>query len=79
LLKLIERGASTRVVVSHDTVWCWRGKPLAPNPVWRPSRFSQDVVPMLLAGGASKQHIDRLLVENPRRYFAGEPLPALGS
>jgi phosphotriesterase-related protein len=78
MLKLIERGASTRLLVAHDTVWCWLGKPFTANPTWRPSRFSQDVVPMLKAGGASDEHIDQILVQNPRRYFAGEPLPALG-
>jgi len=78
MLKLIERGASTRLMVAHDTVWCWLGKPFPPNATWRPSRFSQDVVPMLKAGGASDEHIDQILVQNPRRYFAGEPLPALG-
>jgi phosphotriesterase-related protein len=78
MLKLIERGASTRLMVAHDTVWCWLGKPFPPSAIWRPSRFSQDVIPMLKAGGASDEHIDHILVQNPRRYFAGEPLPALG-
>ncbi len=77
MLKLIERGACTRLLVAHDTVWCWLGKPFPANPTWRPSRFSQDVVPMLKAGGASDEQIDQILVQNPRRYFAGEPLPAL--
>ncbi|MBW2267440.1 MAG: phosphotriesterase-related protein [Deltaproteobacteria bacterium] len=78
MLKLIERGAASRLLVSHDTVWCWLGKPFPSNSTWRPSRFSEDVVPMLKAGGASDGHIDQILVENPRRYFSDEPLPALG-
>lgn len=78
MLKLIERGASTRLMVAHDTVWCWLGRPFPPNPTWRPSRFSQDIIPMLKAGGATDEHIDHILVENPRRYFAGDALPALG-
>ena len=51
---------------------------LPPNPTWRPSRFSEDVVPMLLEGGATEEHIRHILVENPRRYFSGDPLPELG-
>ncbi len=78
MLKLIERGASTRLLVAHDTVWCWLGRPFPHNPIWRPSRFSQDVITMLKAGGATDEHIDQILVQNPRRYFAGDPLPALG-
>ncbi|MBY0399229.1 hypothetical protein K2X89_02965, partial [Myxococcota bacterium] len=77
MLRLIERGAGTRLLVAHDTVWCWLGRPFAPNPTWRPSRFCQDVVPMLKAGGATNEDIDQILVQNPRRYFAGEALPAL--
>lgn len=77
MLRLIERGASSRLLVAHDTVWCWFGRPFPPNPTWRPSRFCQDVVPMLKEGGATDAHIDEILVENPRRYFAGEPLPAI--
>jgi phosphotriesterase-related protein len=77
MLKLIERGAVSRLMVAHDTVWCWLGRPFPANPSWRPSRFSEDVVPMLKAGGATDSDIDQILVDNPRRYFSGEPLPAL--
>jgi phosphotriesterase-related protein len=77
MLKLIHRGASTRLMVAHDTVWCWLGRPFPANPTWRPSRFSQDIVPMLKAGGATDEHIDHVLVQNPRRYFSGEALPPI--
>ncbi|MBM4382470.1 MAG: phosphotriesterase [Deltaproteobacteria bacterium] len=82
LLRLIRNGAASRVVVSHDSVWCWKGDPIG-NPaalaqmeqVWTPSHFTRHIVPQLLEGGATKADIDTLLVHNPRRYFAGEPLP----
>jgi phosphotriesterase-related protein len=83
LLRLLERGAGDRVVVSHDSVWCWRGQPIPPAiaeqmaKVWNPSHFSERVIPQLREGGATQEQIDRLLVENPRRFFAGEKLPAL--
>lgn len=83
LLKLIKAGAGSRVVVSHDTVWCWRGQPIERKlldeieKVWTPSHFTRRIVPRLLEGGATKADIDRLLVENPRRFFAGDKLPAL--
>ena len=28
LLKLLQKGAGDRVVVSHESVWCWRGTPI---------------------------------------------------
>ena len=84
LLKLIKRGATSRVVVSHDSVWCWRGEPIADRKllaemekVWTPSHFCRHIVPRLLDGGATKDDIDTLLVANPRRFFAGDPLPAI--
>ena len=85
LLRLIQKGAASRIVVSHDSVWCWRGEPIADlkllaemERVWTPAHFTRDVVPQLLEGGATKADIETLLVANPRRYFAGEALPKLG-
>ncbi len=85
LLRLIQRGAGARVVVSHDTVWCWRGEPIARQlleeieKVWTPSHFTRRIVPRLLEGGASKDDVENLLLNNPRRFFAGEKLPAPGA
>ena len=83
LARLIENGAGDRIVVSHDSVWCWRGQPFPPEiqaqmeAPWTPSHFSLRIVPKLEAAGVSAAQIDALLVENPRRFFAGEKLPAL--
>ena len=77
LLALMRAGATSRVVVSHDTVWCWRGRPFPSDPNWTPGQFCRRIVPLLREGGATDGQIDTLLVDNPRRYFAGEPLPAL--
>lgn len=85
LLRLIRRGAGGRVVVSHDTVWCWRGQPIPQQALeeieklWTPSHFTRRIVPRLLEGGASKDDIENLLVNNPRRFFAGEELPAVAA
>ena len=81
LLALLGAGFGRQVVVSHDSVWCWRGAPI-PSPelqqqmeaVWNPLHFHRRIVPQLLEGGATKEQIDQLLVDNPRRFFAGEAL-----
>ena len=75
-------GIGTQVVVSHDSVWCWRGAPL-PAPeiqaqlekVWNPTHFLTRIAPRLREQGVSEAEIETLLVDNPRRFFAGEPLP----
>ncbi len=83
LARLIERGAGDRVVVSHDSVWCWRGQMFPPaleqamTETWNPSHFSRRIIPKLKDVGVSDQQIETLLVDNPRRYFAGEKLPEL--
>ena len=83
LAALIQRGAGDRVVVSHDSVWCWRGETFPPAvleamaQVWNPSHFSERIIPLLKEAGVNDEQIDRLLVDNPRRFFAGEKLPEL--
>ena len=83
-LKRVVIGAGDRVVVSHDSVWCWRGAPV-PDPavfeamsqVWNPLHFSRRIAPMLREGGATEEQIEALLVDNPRRYFTGETLASI--
>jgi phosphotriesterase-related protein len=45
--------------------------------VWTPSHFFTGIVPKLIEGGATREQIETMLVANPRRFFAGDPLPAL--
>lgn len=83
LVTLIQAGAGDRLVVSHDSVWCWRGEPIPPDimaamvATWNPTHFSQRIVPQLRDAGVTDTQIDTLLVDNPRRFFAGEKLAAL--
>jgi phosphotriesterase-related protein len=84
LLRLLQAGAGDRVVVSHDSVWCWRGEPFGNLEAQRrfaelhtPLHFARNIVPKLREGGASEAQIRALTLDNPRRFFAGEKLPAL--
>jgi phosphotriesterase-related protein len=83
LVKLIQAGAGDRLVVSHDSVWCWRGEPIPPEAfkgmqqTWHPTHFHRRIVPQLKDAGISDTQIESLLVDNPRRFFAGEKLAAL--
>lgn len=83
LVALIRAGAGDRAVVSHDSVWCWRGEPIPAallanaGDLFDPTHFSRNIVPKLREAGISEQEIDRLLVENPRRFFEGEKLATL--
>lgn len=84
LVKLIKSGAGDRIVVSHDSVWCWKGEPLPPEllanlppGIFDPTHFSNQIIPKLREAGVTDEEIDRLLIENPRRFFEGEKLTAL--
>jgi len=79
LMRLMETGFGKQLVVSHDSVWCWRGAPIPSKEIlakmeesWNPTHFLTRIVPMLREQGATDVQIEALLVENPRRFFAGE-------
>ena len=84
LIALLRKGAGDRVVVSHDSVWCWRGSPF-PDPAMakamaemcHPLHFTNKVIPQLREAGITDAEIDALTVQNPRRFFAGEKLDVL--
>jgi phosphotriesterase-related protein len=80
VLRLAEAGHTERILVSHDSIVCWLGRPvpyaqtydqlLAALPDWRPTTIFRKVIPKLLEGGMSQDQIDTILVDNPRRLFA---------
>ena len=75
LIGLLGLGFERQLVLSHDTVWCWRGRApkLPPDvmPDWKPTHVFETIVPRLREAGVSDEKIRTMLVANPRRYFAG--------
>jgi phosphotriesterase-related protein len=81
VLKLAQAGYARNILLSHDSIVCWQGRPvpfgnryedvLAMLPDWRPTSIMTKIVPQLRAGGLSEADIVTILVENPRRLFAG--------
>jgi phosphotriesterase-related protein len=75
LIGLLGIGFEHRLVLSHDSVWCWRGRPLPfladVLPNWNPTHIFKNVIPALHEAGVSKQKIDAMLIDNPRRFFEG--------
>jgi len=76
LAGLIAIGFDHRMVLSHDSVWCWLGRPLPRNvgtlDNWEPTFVFREIVPWLRDAGVSQVKIDNLLVQNPRRFFEGQ-------
>lgn len=81
VLKLARAGYTRNILLSHDSISCWQGRPvpfanrhedvLALLPDWRPTTILTKIVPQLLAGGLSDADVATMLVDNPRRFFAG--------
>ena len=80
LVALLQKQQERRIVVSHDSVWCTRGQPFPAemlaaidvDKLFNPTHFHRNINPALLARGVSREQIDTMLVDNPRRFFQGE-------
>ncbi|MGE0383989.1 MAG: phosphotriesterase [Gammaproteobacteria bacterium] len=81
LLKLVARGAMSRLAIAHDSVWCYVGDFMRLDGGFArkrsPMHFDRVIAPMLREAGVTAAQIDSMLIDNPRRYFEGEALPAL--
>ncbi len=81
LAALLKKNREQRIVVSHDSVWCTRGTPfpedllalMDPDVLFNPTHFHRNIIPRLLEQGVTREQIDTMLVDNPRRFFRGEP------
>jgi phosphotriesterase-related protein len=88
VLSMLEGGYTRSLCLSHDYICTWLGRPVfggeivmhpdaiaAWAPLWSPTHLFERVLPELRRQGVSEAHIHTLLVENPRRYFAGDEPP----
>lgn len=74
LQALIESGHAQSLIVSHDCVFCQRGRMLAPEKLTRdPRHFTQNIAPVLRQRGVAQSTLDSIFRDNPRRYFCDEP------
>jgi phosphotriesterase-related protein len=78
LIGLLGMGYEDRIMLSHDTVNLWLGRPLVmPDEVvkllenWHPTHLFDNVVPVLKKAGISDERVDAIFTENPKRLFGG--------
>jgi phosphotriesterase-related protein len=79
LAELIRQGHGNQLLISHDSVLTFLGRPLsipvAALPLianWQPAHLFQNIIPALKQQGVSDAQIRAIVVENPRRLFTGE-------
>jgi phosphotriesterase-related protein len=86
VVRMVRAGYTRSLLLSHDAICAgWLGRlilgggemVLRPDqlPVWGPSRIIKEILPELLRLGVSEQDFRTMMVENPRRYFAGDESP----
>lgn len=74
LVELVQAGYRDQAMISHDHILCLLGRmgpalaQFAPN--WTLTHIFERIIPRLLEMGLSRQDIDTILVDNPRRLFA---------
>jgi len=78
LIDLIKRGYAGQLILSHDYIASWLGRPLnipeAALPLiadWHPTHLFKNIIPALKAGGVTDSQIKTICEDNPRRLFAG--------
>lgn len=78
LLDLIKRGHGDQLMISHDFIISFAGRPLdIPEDFqsviasWHPSNLFQTVIPNLKKHGVTDEQIDTIVRDNPRRIFEG--------
>lgn len=70
---LLKSGYASQVIVSHDCGFCQRGQVVPDRDLHNnPLHFSRNIMPKLRARGVSRETLDSLLRDNPRRFFEGE-------
>lgn len=75
IIGLIGIGFANRLVMSHDSIVTWLGRPMKffarVQPNWHPRRIFKDMIPALKEAGVTDEKVKTILVDNPRRLFAG--------
>ncbi len=79
IIDLIKKGYADKLMLSHDYIGYWLGRPLnipeAALPLianWHPTHLFKNIIPTLKQGGVTDEQIKTIVEDNPRRLFAGE-------
>lgn len=80
LLALIQQGYEDQILLAHDLVNIWLGRPPVMNEQvtqimenWQPGNIFENILPVLREKGVTETQIDKMLGGNAVGLFAGEP------
>lgn len=79
LLELLSDGFEDQIMLSHDSISVWLGRPpVIPPPAeagianWHPTYLFETIVPTLKKAGITDQQLDKMFLENPKKLFTAE-------
>jgi phosphotriesterase-related protein len=83
LAGLLAIGYADRIMLSHDAVGCFLGRPRVLTPEmerlrarWNYTHIHREILPLLREAGVREETIMTVLRDNPRRFFDGIELSA---
>ncbi len=79
MIELIKKGYADKLMISHDFIITWLGRPLnIPEEAlplianWHPTHLFKNIIPALKKGGVTDAQIKQIIEDNPRRLFEGQ-------
>ena len=72
IISLIKQGYADRLILSHDSITVWLGRPWdrpATWADWTPLYLHTKLIPKMKAAGVTDEQIKTIFVDNPRRFF----------
>lgn len=79
LLVLLNDGFEDQIMLSHDSITTWLGRPpiIPPEAVpaianWHPTHLFENILPQLKEAGITEAQFDKMFLENPKKLFAAE-------
>jgi phosphotriesterase-related protein len=79
LLELLQEGYEDQIMLSHDSISIWLGRPPVIPPAaeagianWHPTHLFENILPALKEAGVTEAQLDKMFLENPKKLFAAE-------
>jgi len=72
LISLVKQGYEDRIMISHDSITVWLGRPWVRPETWAdwtPLYLHTKLIPKMKAAGVTDEQIKTIFVDNPRRFF----------
>ena len=81
LLQLLNDGFEDQMMLSHDSISVWLGRPPVIPPAaqpgvadWHPTHLFEKIIPQLKQEGITETQLDKMFLENPKKLFTAKTI-----